>query len=125
MNENLDLLLDVIEKLPGSKVRPLAVAMRYMSEDAEKSENFVVGYLKMLEFVIENGLRLVEEEYAVRKCLELLTEDGEGGAVDGGAPANSVAGVEPTDEPVIDPATKKNKRNMDTRAAYVRLFTRQ
>jgi hypothetical protein len=124
VNKNLDLLLDVIEKLPGSKVKPLAVAMRYMSEDTEKSQDFVVGYLKMLEFVIENGLRLVEEEYEVRKLLDVLTEDGEGGVVDGGAPANSVAGVEPTNEPVIDPATKKNKRKMDTRAAYAALFAR-
>jgi hypothetical protein len=102
----LDLLLDVIERLPGSKVRPLAVALHYMSEDVAKTGDWVVGYLKMLEFVIENGLRLVEEEAYV---LDVLTEDGAGGVAAAGAPANSVAGVQPTDQPVIDPKKKKRK----------------
>src|SRR5206468_1219594 len=96
VNKNsVDLLLDVIDRLPGSKLKPLAVAMHYMSEDVEKSGDLVVGYLKMLEFVLENDLRLVEEELRVRK---VLAEDGEA------APTNSVTGIEPRDEPVIDGA---------------------
>lgn len=115
MNKNsVDLLLDVIERFPGSKLKPLAVAMHYLSENVEGD---VVGYLKMLEFVLENGLHFVEEELRVKKTLALLEDDG-------GAPANSVTGVQPTDEPVIDGATKKNKKNMDTRKAYGDLFTR-
>jgi hypothetical protein len=111
---------DLIESLPGGslKLRQYAVAHRFILaklpavvteeiSDFAKTETYKAEYLKMLEFVIENQLRLVEEEMAVADAIWYLREDGEGGAVPVGAPANSVAGVEPHDQPVID---KKRKR---------------
>lgn len=121
MNKNaVDVLLDVIDRLPGSKLKPLAVAVHYMTENVEKKDALVIGYLKMLEFVLDNDLCLVEEELRVRKLLSALTEDGEAPA----APTNSVTGIQPTDAPVIDGATKKNKKNMVTKAVYASLFHR-
>jgi hypothetical protein len=101
----------LIESLPGGslKLRQYAVAHRFILAKlpAVVTESVKAEYLKMLEFVIENQLRLVEEEMAVADAIWYLREDGEGGAVPVGAPANSVAGVEPHDQPVID---KKRKR---------------
>lgn len=119
----------IIRRLPGDKIVPLAVAVAYLSEGEEHT---VVGYLKMLEFIIENELVLVEEETYVRS---MVTEDAaaagaaatvSAGSVNpvGGGVTNSVTGVQPIDEPVIEPATKKNKKKMDTVAAYGRLFNR-
>jgi hypothetical protein len=105
----------LIESLPGGplKLRQWAVAHRFLMAKlpAVVTEEFDEGalkaeYLKMLEFVIENQLRLVEEEMAVKDAMWFF-EDGEGGAP-AGAPANSTAGIAPQPgEPVID---KKRKR---------------
>jgi hypothetical protein len=109
----------LIETLPGGplKLRQYAVAHRFIlaklpavvTEEISafaKTETYKAEYLKMLEFVIENQLRLVEEEMAVKDAMWFF-EDGEGGAP-AGAPANSTAGIAPQPgEPVID---KKRKR---------------
>jgi hypothetical protein len=108
----------LIESLPGGplKLRQWAVAHRFLMAKlpAVVTEEFDEGalkteYLKMLEFVIENQLRLVEEELAVADAMWFFEEGESGlGTPAAGAPANSTAAVAPQPgEPVID---KKRKR---------------
>jgi hypothetical protein len=105
----------LIEKLPGGKlkIRQFAIAHRFLLAKMPLvvTEGFdaKTEYLKMLEFFIENQLRLIEEELAVQEAMWFF-EDGEGGlgTPAAGAPTNSTAAVAPQPgEPVID---KKRKR---------------
>jgi hypothetical protein len=119
-NDNFDkVVLEVrklVESLPGGslKLRQFAVAHRFLMAKlplvvTESVEDYRTEYLKMLEFVIENQLRLVEEELAVAEA-KWFFEEGESGlgTPAAGAPANSTAAVAPqAGEPVID---KKRKR---------------
>jgi hypothetical protein len=119
-NDNFDkVVLEVrslIQSLPGGplKLRQFAVAHRFLMAKlplvvTEGVEDVRAEYLKMLEFVIENQLRLIEEELAVADAMWFFEDDESGlGTPAAGAPANSTAAVAPQPgEPVID---KKRKR---------------
>ena len=64
-------------------------------------------YKTVLQIVVENQLMLPEEDLAVTTAIDAITEEGEGAAPAGGspAPANVVAGIEPT-TPRIKPKKK-------------------
>jgi len=125
-------LKQMIDKLPAgkTKLKQFAVALHFLNQNQiplqfhESVEPSGKKYLEMLQFVVENELRLVEEELEVNNALTELNEDGSGvGGVAGGGsggtpPTNSVDGVEPRDQPVID---KKKKKRLD----YGRIFTRK
>lgn len=122
-------LKQMIDKLPQgqTKLKQFAVALHFMNQNQipmnfqeSVEEGSDKKYLEMLKFVVENELRLVEEELEVEEALKELTEDGTGvGAIGGGsAPTNSVDGIEPHDQPVID---KKKKKRLD----YERIFSRK
>jgi hypothetical protein len=110
-------LRSLIESLPGGplKLRQFAVAHRLLmrhlpavvSEEV-KPDDIKLEYLKMLEFVVENQLCLIEEELAVADAIWFF-EDGDGlGTPVAGAPTNSTAEVAPQPgEPVINPKKKR------------------
>lgn len=133
----------IIDKLPGgnTKIVQFAVALHLLKQNQIPSQykesldesyaDITKTYLKQLDFIIENKLVLVLEEALIKKALKAIDEDD--GAPDGApssapastgpstasvmnSPTNSVAGIEPHDQPVIDPKKlKKNKSDVYTR----------
>lgn len=93
----------IIAKLPGgdTKLNNIVVAMFLVKEYYERgrSTSLTEGYYTRVLDKVNRGLVLVEEEIMVRRFLEYMVEEGEGGA-----PANNTVGAS-VNEPKI---TKKN-----------------
>jgi hypothetical protein len=90
----------IINRLPGgeSKMKNLVAAMFLVKEYYESKDRTTSlmedRYVKLLE-KLDNGVVLVEEELTVRKFLQYMQEEGEGGI------ANVTGAAVSTDKPVI------------------------
>lgn len=118
-------LKKIMNRLPGNeqRLKQVAVALQilnrkripseYMKNITEEYKSIRVEYLKQLDFILENKLCLIEEEFLIESLLESvikMTEEGEGGVV------NSVTGVAPAsgEQPVIDPKKKRKKEDAES-----------
>ena len=93
----------IINRLPGgeSKMKNLVAALFLVKEYYESKDRTTSlmedRYIKLLE-KIDDGVVLVEEELTVKKFLQYMQEEGEGG---GGGIANVTGAGVSTDKPVI------------------------
>lgn len=111
-------LKKVINKLPGNeyRVKQIAMAMQLLnrknipSQYLQNLTEVRVDYLKKLNFILENEITLIEEEFLIESLLEnvyKMTEEGEGGVVNSTAGISAAPGEEAV---VIDPKKKKGNK---------------
>ena len=95
----------LINKIGGeSRLKSMAAALWLIRENYESGSRTVSGLEAKYKKLMETNIHLVEEEILVGKFLK---EDGMGVGAVGGAPTNNTSGPVATQEPKIDPKSKK------------------
>ena len=93
----------LINKIGGeNRLKSMAAALWLIRENYQSGSRTVSGLEARFKKLMEIDIHLVEEEILVGKFLK---EDGVAGI--GGAPANNTSGPVATQEPKIDPKSKK------------------
>jgi hypothetical protein len=95
----------LINKIGGeNRLKSMAAALWLIRENYESGSRTVSGLEVKYKKLMETNIHLVEEEILVGKFLK---EDGMGVGAVGGAPTNNTSGPVATQEPKIDPKSKK------------------
>jgi len=95
----------LINKIGGeNRLKSMAAAIWLIRENYESGSRTTSGLETKYKKLMETNIHLVEEEILVAKFLK---EDGVGVGAMGGAPTNNTSGPVATQEPKIDPKSKK------------------
>ena len=95
----------LINKIGGeNRLKSMAAALWLIRENYESGSRTVSGLEVKYKKLMETNIHLVEEEILVGKFLK---EDGMGVGAVGGAPTNNTSGPVATQEPKINPKSKK------------------
>ena len=95
----------LINKIGGeNRLKSMAAAIWLIRENYESGSRTTSGLEAKYKKLMETNIHLVEEEILVAKFLK---EDGVGVGAMGGAPTNNTSGPVATQEPKIDPKSKK------------------
>lgn len=98
-------LKKLINKFGGeSRLKSFAAALWLIRENYQSGSRTTSQLEEKFKKLMETEIHLVEEEILVGRFLK---EDGNGGAVVGGPPANNTSGPVATQEPKIYPNSKK------------------